>query len=466
MSTKDLSEHQEQFHLHPPVGSGADELGEYDLVPLSMLKGGKLESYKVYRHPMRHIVNDSSPSPRGWYKDKQPPSSRQRPRPCYSEALLTTPYGGFCHVGCRFCYVDNGVRGYRSTGLPTVNPGYPEKLKAQLERCLIAPIAYISSFTEPFQLLESQYHVTQRISNYLLEMGLPLFYLTRRIPPSWAVDILGEHPFSYMQWSINTSNQDDLHKLSPGMASLDDILESIANLAARHIYVSVQCNPVLPGITRLSELVDLVKLVHEAGARHIIFKFAEQTTGTRKLLIDRLSAAGLRGVGEFDALLSQMIGGVYTVRQDVRVAWLKWLLEVTRSEGITMSTCYEYYDDGGAGANMAPWFTTADQCHGRGVPMFYREDTSEKFEPLPGCYRKGCLYCREYGTRACGSEALLSAKALTYKDFQTVNLEQTRNEAAHNVGEACYPAMYAWRSEAVNPGWVTDAELWGLGELP
>lgn len=115
---------QQLFHLEPATSSGTDENGVYDIIPLSMLRGGELSPTKVYKQPIKHVVTTSAPAIRGWYKDKTV-EPRVRPRPCYSEALLTTPYGGFCHIGCKFCYVDHGTRGYRSTGVAAVNPGYP-----------------------------------------------------------------------------------------------------------------------------------------------------------------------------------------------------------------------------------------------------------------------------------------------------------------------------------------------------
>lgn len=446
---------QQQFKLARPVGMGQDEYGPFEIIPLSMVKGGQLEPFKVHTKPMRHIVNDSSPTPRGWYKDKHEPKNR-RPRPCYTEALLTTPYGGFCPVGCKFCYVDHGTRGYRATGLPTVNPDYPDAMRKQVAHVMVSGAAYISSFTEPFHHLENTYHVTQRLSQVFVDNNLPIFYLSRRSVPDWAIDNLLANPYSYMQWSINTSSPDVFRHLSPGALRLDNLLEEMDKLSDLGIYISVQCNPVLPGIVTLDDLINLINLGAQAGMRHVIFKFAEQVYNNRKLLIDRL--AHVPGVEEFDNLLTQTIGGVYTIRQDVRLEWLTELLAATRQAGVTMSLCYEYFDDGHAGSNLAPWFTTSDQCHGRGIPIHYRQEPGAKFQPLPGCYRKGCLYCEEYGTRACGNATLLEAKALEYKDLKGITIDV---DGCWSMPESCAKPEDAWQSIYGNPDLKTDAELWG-----
>ena len=452
---------QELFKLAAAIETGEDEGGKYHIIPLSMVRGGELKPTKVYDKPMRHIVNGAAPAPRGWYKNKHEPK-RVRPRPCYTEALLTTPYGGYCHVGCKFCYVDNGTRGYRSTGIATANPEYPDYMRRQVAKMNICGAAYMSSFAEPFQILENQYHITQRLSDVFIDNGLPIFYLSRLLPPDWAVDALQANPYSYMQWSVNTSNDIDYKRMSPGSYHIEEVIKSVERLSKLGIYTSFQVNPVLPGITTVDELVELVRLGANAGLKHVIFKFAEQVTGNKKILLERLRSAGLDGVDRFEEKFTQVIGGVYTVEQELRVEWLNILLGATRDAHITMSTCYEYYNDGAAGANMAPYFTTSDQCHGRGVPMFFRPGPDQKFQPLPGCYRKGCLYCAEYGTHACGNETLLEAKALTHNDYKNIRLDY--NDANWTMEESCLVPSKAIQMNRVfgNPGFMTDMEWWDV----
>lgn len=448
-------ERQEQFKLHQAISSGEDENGAYDVVPLSMVKGGKLKPTKVYRKPVKHVITTSSPSPRGWYKNKWV-ADRVRPRPCYTESVLTVPFSGACIIGCKYCYVAHGTRGYRATGIATVTPNYPDQMRKALSKMMIAAPAYITSFTEPFQPLEDRYHITQRLSQVFIDEGLPLFYLTRLIPPEWAVEAILKNPYSYMQWSINTPNERHRRMMSPGTAKLDDVWAAMERLSDLGIFISVQVNPILAGITTLDELVELVNLIADHGGHHVIFKFAEQVYSNRKLLLERLSK--LPNVDKFDKLLNQTIGGVYTIQQDVRLEWLNVLLEETRNIGITMSTCYEYYDNGKAGANYAPYVSTSDNCHGRGIPIFYRPEVGAKFRPLPGCSKIGCLYCAEYGTRACGNETLLQAKALEFKDYKSIKL--VGDERNWDLPGSCLRPDVITSMDGVNPGFKTHAELW------
>lgn len=448
---------QQQFRREAPVDRGVDEEGRpYEVVPLSMVKGGELVPHRVYTKPVRHILNDNSPAPRGWYKDKHEPPNR-RPRTCYTEALLTAPYGGFCPVGCKFCYVSNGTRGYRATALPTANPSYPDAMRRQVQKLMVSGAAYISSFTEAFHRLEPTYHITQRLSQVFVDEGLPIFYLSRESAPDWAVDNLLANPYSYMQWSMNTSNPDVFRRLSPGALSIDDWLKDVSRLSSMGIYVSIHADPILPGIILLDDLVRLVELGAEAGVDHFTFGFVEQVYNNRNLLLKRL--AGIPGVDDFDNVFKQTIGGVYTVDQGLRLEWLDVLLQATRDNYVTMSTCFEYYDVESSAVNLAPWYTTSDQCHGRGVPIYYRPEPGARFQPLSGCYRKGCLYCEEYGTQACRNDTLLEAKALQYKDLRSIVLDEPV-EMWH-IKDSCAPPDEVWQSPGANDNFATDAELWG-----
>jgi len=447
-------ERQKRFHRQEAVGERDGKL----LVPMSPLLGGELKVLEVETDVVKHIVRKSAPSPRGWYKDKHTPL-KIRPRPCYTETLLTMPYGGYCHVGCAFCYVNYGTRGYKSTLLPTINDSYPEQMDKWLSKMMVTGQAYISSFTEPFQRLEVKYHTTERLSQVFTKHGVPIFYLSRLIPPSWVEEVLLSNPYNYMQWSVSTSNPDHLRKLSPGTFRLEELQDSIRHYASLGIYTSFQINPILPGITTLQEILDLVTLIANAGGNHVIFKFVEESYPVKPLLVKRLRDTGLPGIEEFEKLFCQRMGSLYYIQQDLRLEWLKELLRHTRSLGITMSLCYEYYYNGGAGANLAPWFTTSDQCHGPAVPLHYRPASGETFQPLPGCYRKGCLYCENHGTRACDNEMLLQAKALGYKDYREIVLKG--NLEGWGMAESC-PQPDKANMRGCNPNLATDAELWGL----
>lgn len=363
------------------------------------------------------------------------------------------------------CYVNMGTRGYKSTLLPTVNDEYPAQMDKQLAKMWITGAAYMSSYTEAFQTLENKYHITQRLSDVFNKWNVPIFYLSRKIPPEWAMSALKSNPYSYMQWSINTSNPSDLRRLSPGTFKLDELYAAIQKYSKAGIYTSFQVNPILPGITTLDEILDLVRLIAEAGGNHVIIKFVEESSGNRNVMLKALYDKEIDGTDYLDSVLTDFFGHQYYVKQELRVEWLKEILKLTRSLGITMATCYEYYKNGKSGASIAPWFNTADQCHGPAVPVHYKKSLDQPFQALEGCFRKGCLYCEEFGTKACRNETLLQANALEYKDYRTINLNDglSRENDWKLPGSAPRPEKASTRGK--NPGLLSDAELWGLPPL-
>jgi DNA repair photolyase len=387
-------------------------------------KNGK--KMKVYLKPAPHVILDQDVPLRGWYKGKYEPP-KVRPRPCFTEALLTQPYGGACPVRCHFCYVNNGIRGYRGQGVSTVDPEYPAKIGRQLDKMLFGWNAYISSFTEPFQALESIYHNTERLSEEVTSRGLPLFYLTRQIPPDWAVKYLLKSKYSYQQFSIITSDRDTYRKLSPGAAPLDDILKFIKTvLKPQGIYVSIQVNPILLGVVTEEDICQLIRELGAAGANHLIFKFVEIVAPAAKFMIERMGKLfpGDRA-RNFATLFSENTGGLKTIIQQYRLIALGKFREVVQESGMTMGLCYEYNHR--TNQSIGREWCTGDQCHGMRIPIHLRQ-ANGKFEPYEGCPSSGCLYCKETAGEPppCGVPFLQRATALQPRDYEKDWWEEVR----------------------------------------
>ncbi len=392
----------------------------YEWWDVGMVRNAKAENkkrLKVYTKPSPFTILNQNVPLRGWYKNKVEPP-RVRPRPCFTEALLTQPYGGSCPVRCNFCYVNNGVRGYRGQGLTTVDPTYPEKIEQQLKKMKFGWNAYISSFTEPFQQIESIFHNTERLSEVVTESGLPLFYLTRQIPPDWALNYLQRSEYSYMQFSLITSDRTTYRKLSPGAAPLDDILRFIRDeLSPRGIYTSIQVNPILAGVVSLPDILELLAEIREAGASHVIFKFVEIVSPAARAMVERMGKLfGADTAIRFSDSFAENTGGLRTISQSTRKKWLDVFLRETKRLGLTMGLCYEY--DHATNKSIGREYCTAAQCHGPAIPI-HRKNSRGKFEPWKVCPAGGCLYCREEtgGKPGCGSRFLQRATALKPSDY-------------------------------------------------
>lgn len=431
-----------QYFMRPEPREGLGPIEEVDdeylgkgamvrSMRVGMTRNAKDENKKdvtVYLKPFPHIRIEKAKELQGWYQSLHNESKASRPRPCFTEAVLTEPYGGYCAVGCVFCYINSGMRGYRGTGLISVPMDYGSQIGVQLSRMRRAAAGYFSSFTDPFTPLEQYYHNTQRAAEEFVKVGLPLFFLSRLRYPDWAVDLLTENPHSYAQKSINTSDPRDWKLLSPGAMSLEEHLEEISLLRSRGIYVSIQCNPIVPGVTSNEQIIKLFKMLAEAGANHVIVKFVEAAYSWAPAMVKNMVRRfGDRG-REFEKLFTQNIGTERTVEEGYRIRAHRLFSSAARRYGLTYATCYEYEYERDAdgkvlsktGVSVGRRFTTSAQCHGHAVPVYTRRSADEPFRPVEECPPSGCLYCsaENEGKPRCGDELAGEANALRMADLK------------------------------------------------
>lgn len=283
---------------------------------------------------------------------------------------------------------------------------------------------YMSSFIDPFMPLEEIYHNTRRTAEVAVDNGLPMFFLTRRVAPPWVFDYLKKNPYSYMQFSLNTPDPEDWKKLSPKAAPLQTQFDQVREFHRQGIYVSIQVNPILAGITTARQIVELIHILAEAGADHLIFKFVEIVTPSRKAVVTQMyNRFEFARAQRFDSLFCEVIGGMYTIAEEYRKRALDIFSKECKKAGVTMALCYEYEYERDAngmiidstGVSMGGKYLTADQCHGHRVPVFTRPTTEDEWEEIKGCPPSGCLTCSSQFKQEvpCSNDYLASAPAWT-----------------------------------------------------
>lgn len=398
---------------------------------IGMTRNAKAENKReviAYLEPFPHTRIDTAKPLQGWYKSLHE-AKGVRPRPCFTEAILTEPYGGWCAVGCSFCYVNSGFRGYRGTGLITVPLNYGQQIAVQLSKMRRGAAGYFSSFTDPFLPLEGYYHNTEEAAIQFVEVGLPIFFLSRLRYPSWAIELLKQNPHSYAQKSINTPDAEDWRKLSPGALPLEDHMRDITRLKKAGIYVSIQCNPIIAGVTPHEQIEELFRKLSKAGADHVIVKFVEAGYSWAGAMVERIKRRfGNKRGGAFEKLFTENIGGQRTIQEAYRMEGHRLYSEWAKKFGMTYATCYEYrYEknkDGSikdkTGVSIGREFTTAEQCHGHRVPVYSRDNGEDLFVPLEECPPSGCLYCASEngGEPRCGDELAGEANAVRASDLK------------------------------------------------
>lgn len=375
-----------------------------------------------------HIRLDKAKPLQGWYQSALNEHPNSRPRPCFTEAILTEPYGGYCTVGCAFCYVNSGFRGYRGSGLISVPVNYGAQVRSMLSRTRTSAAGYFSSFTDPFLPLEDVYHNTQDGATEFVRLGLPIFFLSRMQYPGWAFDLLAQNKYSYAQKSINTPDPEDWKKLSPGALSLQDHFDEIRALKSRGIYVSIQVNPIIAGVTSHEDVEHLFELLKAAGADHVIVKFVEAGYSWAPAMVERINKrfGGNRGRLFSELFTENGAGNQKTVVEEYRREGFERYRRKATELGLTFSLCYEYTKENGRWRSLGGDYKTSDQCHGHRVPMFQRQRTASDsgkpimFREVEACPPSGCLSCAadNGGAPRCGNEDRGKALAMRSKDYK------------------------------------------------
>ncbi|MCA0374843.1 MAG: radical SAM protein [Gemmatimonadetes bacterium] len=203
------------------------------------------------------------------------------------------PYVG-CAFGCAYCYARDthrytieraGAAGQAVTdSLPPwlaferrvlVKEHAGARVREAL-RTTRAPRAgdslVIGSATDPYQPAERRFRVTRSVLEALEPVrGLSLTIITKS--PLVTRDIpllqgLARHNTVAVHVSLITTDRDLARRLEPRAPTPDSRLRAVARLAAAGVEVSVNCMPVLPGITDApQQLADVIARVAAAGAR-------------------------------------------------------------------------------------------------------------------------------------------------------------------------------------------------------
>lgn len=443
LNTEDETEAKKAYDKWMTVDPDMREFGPIEQTPdpftgkmatvraseVAMIRGGE-RSFKTLVYLafdgvrcLPHVRIEKAKDLQGWYQAKhtapEPLPASSRERPCFTDAILTEPYGGYCSVGCAFCYINSGKKGYRGSGLITVPMGYGAQIRKQLSTMKTATAGYFSSFTDPFTPLEDIYHNTRDAAYEFDRQGLPVFFLSRLRYPGWAFDLLQRNKYSYMQKSINTWDEEDWRRLSPRAATLAEHMDDIREARKRGIYVSIQVNPVVAGIVSHEDVEKTFEMLAEAGANHVIVKFVEANYPDAPAMVRLMEKRfGANRAAHFEQLFTENFGGNKTIDYEYRIEGHRRYQTKATALGMTYATCYEY--DPKTRRSIGRDWATSDQCHGHRVPMFSRLTTDVAFNEVAACPPSGCLHCAtENNDRPrCGSDLFGAAKANRLADYR------------------------------------------------
>jgi DNA repair photolyase len=375
----------------------------------------------VIEQPIPHIrVKTKKRVVHGWHF----PFSSGR-RECSSERILINPYNG-CSVNCPECYA-RAYGGYFErwdrSGVITVFEDINLKLSDELSRLYYTSCGYFSPITDPFQHpLEETYHLSERCMDAFLDLDLPVEFVTKigSNIPERLLNRMSEHPFHdcFCQYTILSLDDAVRRHFSPGGSTPEEQLSAVRRSKDHDLYTVVRIDPVLPGINDSeSDLLSLVEAVKLNGGDHIIASVCDVNVASIEKILATVRSFSMDAFMLWRRLYKERMGSSYQASIGYRRSIFGKLKEICKKQGLTFALCMEFSRTEGVYQGMNREYMTSKVCEGKAVPVYRRENLTERFSPIKGC-DGDCLSCAQHiQAPSCGKSALAEARALKFSDY-------------------------------------------------
>jgi len=368
--------------------------------------GREPRQFEVIERPHPHIRVASRKQLHGWWKGK---------RECTGERLLVNPYNG-CSVGCTFCYARAlpapYFRLFNETGIVTVFEDFDRVVADQLDSLAVASCGYLSPVCDPFQELESVYHLSERIVGEFVSRNLPVEFVTKCEVPVEVISTMRRQHHSFGQFSVVTAREDLRRALMAGGATVDGLFASMKRCAVAGLPVVLRIDPVIPYLAdSRSELKLVVERGIDAGARHVVASVLDIPHGIAKEVFANFKTFGVGFGFDLKRLYRETIDGALHAGIDYRKRVFDTLRDLCEARGVTFALCMEYELVGGRPVGLNSRFMSSANCEGVNVPLYRRRGS--EFVPAAEC-RGACLGCTE---AACGIPELAMGLGEGKQDF-------------------------------------------------
>jgi DNA repair photolyase len=369
--------------------------------------GSGLKAHDVIEAPTPHILIDSRKELHGWWRGK---------RECTAERLLINPYNG-CTIDCFCCYA-KALPGYfqlfRRQGVVTVCRDFDQVISRQLDGLSVASCGYLSPVTDPFQSLESQYRLSEKIIRQFVRRNIPVEFITKCRIPRGIIDLIGRQDHSFGQVSILTPHEDLRRRLMAGGATTEELFGNLKALTDAGIHAVCRIDPIIPLVT--DALDDVRTLIHravEAGAGHIVASIMDVPHRMAGEIFAHLDTIRSGLSDRLKPLYRDVIDGCRHADVKYRQGIFSALREECDRAGATFALCMEYrLAEGGRPAGLNRQFSSSTNCEGIDIPMYIRR--GDRFEPAADC-TGACLTCRK---PICGiADLAMGRQETTRRDF-------------------------------------------------
>jgi DNA repair photolyase len=356
--------------------------------------GGKAKEYEVIDNPIPHILVNSKKEIHGWWPGK---------RECTGERMLINPYNGCTH-NCFFCYA-HALWGYffhfEKEHVVTVFRDFDKVVSEQLDKLDYASCGYLSPVTDPFQILNDKYRLTEKIISEFVKRNIPVEFITKGKISDEAIELISKQKHSFGQVSILTLDDNIRKKLVPGGVPVDTLLDNLRRLKEKGIFTVVRIDPIFPYITDNPEdLGMLVSTVKELGAKHIIVSCVDIPSKLKPKFLKGISLFGEEYVQKYNQLYTESIDGDLNANIGYRKKLFGFMREICNKHGVTMSLCMEYEKiDTNLPKGLNSEFMTSKNCEGIDVPIYkFSGEIKEgyrQFKPVDCSNDGNCLTCKD-----------------------------------------------------------------------
>jgi DNA repair photolyase len=247
-----------------------------------------------------------------------------------------SPYTG-CSHGCIYCYARTYIRNFDR---PTPKTDFLKRIERELKKLSqIEPEAYltISNSSDPYQVLEKDYHLTRSLLEMLVNYRFRVMIVTKSDLVARDLDIL-ERLNAVVVISITTLNSELSRKLEPQAPSPDARLKTLELISSR-VPVIVRFDPLIFPITT-DEIPSVVKEAAKKGIKHIV----TSTLKVRPAILKKLKEVFPEKANILERLYrieGEKKGGYTYIPKEIRKELLEKVCSCCKKEGITVTYCRE-----------------------------------------------------------------------------------------------------------------------------
>jgi len=388
------------------------------------------KTYPVHSSPVPHIVVPSKKELHGWWQGK---------RECTSERLLINPYNG-CSIGCFYCYslsYPGYFQIYRNKGIIIVAKDFDKEVALQLDSINVATCGYLSPITDPFQLINNRYHLSEKIIKKFVDRNIPIEFITKAKVPEGVLDMIKLQKHSFIQISILTFKENLRKILAPGGATVKGLFCNIKKARERNIFTVARIDPIFPHITdNFLDLTELVKKFKHYGVQHVIVSVLDIPLNMKESIFKKINLHfGSRILKYYDRLYTENIDGWLNADINYRRRIFDILRNLCDKENLSFSLCMEYeiVDNKIRGLNRE--FSNSVNCEGINIPVYVRKQKN-KFYPACDC-NGDCLNCVE---AECGITELAMGVDGAKKDWKLKDYKKwSKEDKTYGMNELSSP---------------------------